>query len=426
MARYEKYKDSGEQWLGQVPDHWDIIKGRGVFGENREKNDGTSDASVLSLSYGKIILKKDIDVGLVPADYKGYQIIKPDYIIIRCTDLQNDKVSLRTGISKHFGMITSAYLGLIVKPGFNPDYMHYYLHTWDISKEIYRHGGGLRQVLSWNDIKYLSVLIPPKREQDRIVEYLDDACADIDKAITQQQRMIDLLNERKQIIIQNAVTKGLDPNVPMKDSGIDYIGEIPTSWKTKKIKYLASYNDDSLSETTKKDCEIDYVEISDVHFGQGITNSTKYVFDEVSSRARRITRKGDIIISTVRTYLKAVAVVNKDGLIVSTGFMVIRPNLDMVDGRFMSYAVLASSLINEVEKISVGTSYPAVNAWQVADLKIAYPKSKDEQKRIANFLLKVEGDVENAIKRHSAIIELLKERKRIIINDVVTGKNKVS
>lgn len=97
----------------------------------------------------------------------------------------------------------------------------------------------------------------------------------------------------------------------------------------------------------------------------------------------------------------------------------------MIDGRFMSYAVLASSLINEIEKISVGTSYPAVNAWQAADLKIAYPNSKEEQERIADYLFKVESYVEIAINRHKMAIDVLQERKRIIINDVVTGKIKV-
>lgn len=423
MARYEKYKDSGQFWLGEVPAHWKFLKMKYVFSERSQK--GFPNEPLLSATQSHGVIPQSLYENRVVTATKGLDSLK----LVEIGDFVISLRSFQGGIEYAYyrGIISPAYT--ILEPrGIDASYFKHFGKSGIFIDLLKSTVTGIRegQNVDYGKLREYYLPIPPIEEQKAIAGYLDNVTADIDKAIAQQQRMIDLLNERKQIIIQNAVTKGLDPNVPMKDSGIDYIGEIPTSWKTKKIKYLASYNDDSLSETTKKDCEIDYVEISDVHFGQGITNSTKYVFDEAPSRARRITRKGDIIISTVRTYLKAVAVVNKDGLIVSTGFMVIRPNLDMVDGRFMSYAVLASSLINEVEKISVGTSYPAVNAWQVADLKIAYPKSKDEQKRIENFLLKVEGDVENAIKRHSAIIELLKERKRIIINDIVTGKIKVS
>ncbi|MBS7352552.1 MAG: restriction endonuclease subunit S, partial [Muribaculaceae bacterium] len=196
MAAYDSYKDSGVKWLGKVPRHWEILPGKAVFSENKVKNDNNTEKFVLSLSYGRIIPKKDLTEGLVPENYSAYQIVEPGYIIIRCTDLQNDKVSLRTGFVKNHGIISGAYLGLKTKSCFLSQYMHLLLHVWDITKELYRYGSGLRQSLSWNDIKYLNIPIPPREEQEAIVSYLDNVTAKIDEAIEAQQKMIDALNER--------------------------------------------------------------------------------------------------------------------------------------------------------------------------------------------------------------------------------------
>lgn len=245
MERYSEYKDSGVKWLGEIPSHWEVVRGLGVFSENKSKNTQLENSTVLSLSYGKIIVKKDIDSGLVPEEYSSYQIVRPGCIIVRSTDLQNDKTSLRIGYVCDEGIITSAYLGLQVKGNNNDKYLYYFLHDWDITKEIYRHGNGLRQSLSWNDLRDNSVLLPPLSEQDAIVRYLDSATSEIDKAIAMQQKMIDLLNERKQIIIQNAVTKGLDENVEMKESGIFCFGKIPKHWLIKGWNHIF-YNLDKL------------------------------------------------------------------------------------------------------------------------------------------------------------------------------------
>lgn len=421
MKRYENYKDSGEQWLGQVPSHWEIKRLGSYFTERRVK---VSDKDYEPLSVTKLGVFPQWENVAKTNDGENRKLVKAgDFVINSRSDRRGS-----SGVSDRDGSVS--LINIVLQPRHNiySRFCNYLLKSHAFIEEYYRNGRGIVADLwttRYDEMKLIKLVLPPIEEQILMCDYLDSITTEIDKAIAQQQRMIVLLNERKQIIIQNAVTKGLDPNVPMKDSGVDYIGQIPATWELKKIKYLASYNDEALPENTKKDTEIDYVEIGDVSFGQGITNSTKYLFGDAPSRARRITKKGDIIISTVRTYLKAVAVIDKDDLIVSTGFMVIRPNTRMIDGRFMSYAVLASSLINEIEKISVGTSYPAVNAWQAADLKIAYPNSKEEQERIADYLFKVESYVEIAINRHKMAIDVLQERKRIIINDVVTGKIKV-
>ena len=150
MRRYESYKDSGVEWLGKIPSYWDLTIGMNVFRENKRDNKGMKEKTVLSLSYGQIIIKPEEKlVGLVPESFETYQIVKPNDIIIRCTDLQNDQTSLRTGLAKDKGIITSAYLNLKVINNHSAKFLHYYLHTLDITKVLYKFGSGLRQNLSF-------------------------------------------------------------------------------------------------------------------------------------------------------------------------------------------------------------------------------------------------------------------------------------
>ena len=201
-----EFKDSGVEWIGEIPKHWEVFPGLRVFSENKRKNAGMIDDRVLSLSYGRIIRKpKEKLVGLVPESFETYQIVKVGDIIIRCTDLQNDKVSLRTALAKNDGIITSAYLNLNVKNG-SSEYWHYLLHVLDITKAIYKLGSGLRQNLSFNDFKRLDIVLPPKEEQIQIVEYIETQTAKIDKAIELQQNYIAKLKEYKASLIDSVVT----------------------------------------------------------------------------------------------------------------------------------------------------------------------------------------------------------------------------
>ena len=201
-----EFVDSGVEWIGEIPKHWEVFPGLRVFSENKRKNAGMIDDRVLSLSYGRIIRKpKEKLVGLVPESFETYQIVKAGDIIIRCTDLQNDKVSLRTALAKDDGIITSAYLNLNVKNG-SSEYWHYLLHVLDITKAIYKLGSGLRQNLSFNDFKRLDIVLPPKNEQIKIVEYIETQTSKIDKAIELQQNYISKLKEYKVSLIDSVVT----------------------------------------------------------------------------------------------------------------------------------------------------------------------------------------------------------------------------
>jgi type I restriction enzyme S subunit len=202
-----KMKNSGVEWIGEIPEEWEIVPGFTVYKENKTKNIGMIEDRVLSLSYGKIVVKpKEKLTGLVPESFETYQIVKPRDIIIRCMDLQNDQTSLRTAISIYDGIITSAYLNLNIIDDFNSNYLHYYLHSLDITKVLYKLGSGLRQNLSYEDFKRLPIIKPSKNRQQLIVNYIKENNQKIDKAITLQEQQITKLKEYKATLIDSVVT----------------------------------------------------------------------------------------------------------------------------------------------------------------------------------------------------------------------------
>ncbi|MFN8274776.1 MAG: restriction endonuclease subunit S [Flavobacteriaceae bacterium] len=202
-----KMKDSGVEWIGEIPEHWEILPGLRFFRENKRTNKGMKESKVLSLSYGNIIIKPEEKlVGLVPESFETYQIVFPDDIIIRCTDLQNDQTSLRTGLAKNKGIITSAYINISIIGENHPEYLHSYLHFVDITKVLYRFGSGLRQNLSFSDFKRMPILKVPFNEQLQIVEFLQKASLKIEKAIEMQLKEIEKLKEYKLSLIDGVVT----------------------------------------------------------------------------------------------------------------------------------------------------------------------------------------------------------------------------
>lgn len=205
----------------------------------------------------------------------------------------------------------------------------------------------------------------------------------------------------------------------MKDSGNMWIGATPETWKMIPLKYLASYNDEVLSENTDDEFEFDYIEIGSVQYGRGIIYKEHMKFKNAPSRARRIVRKDDIIVSTVRTYLKAVATIPacNNSLIASTGFIVIRPH--KVLPRFMNYALLSESFISLVESHSTGISYPAINSVDVVKFKIPVP-CRSEQERIAAFLDAECTEIDAVLEKTRASIEEYKKLKQAVITQAVT------
>lgn len=200
-------KDSGIEWIGEIPKHWGVSYLKNFFDEGKNKNRFGRETNLLSLSYGKII-NKDINTqtGLLPKNFNNYNIVEKDSIIIRPTDLQNDKKSLRTGLVKENGIITSAYINLKPKKNVVSKYFHYLLHCYDLMKVFYNMGSGVRQGLTYSEFSKLLVLSPTKLEQQQIVDYLNNKTKLIDDAIATKQKQLETLEEYKKSLIYEYVT----------------------------------------------------------------------------------------------------------------------------------------------------------------------------------------------------------------------------
>ena len=208
-----KMKDSRVEWLEEVPEHWDETITSALFMDNKKKNKGTKEINLLSLSYGNII-RKDINTneGLLPETFEAYQIVYPGYIVLRLTDLQNDKRSLRVGHANEKGIITSAYTGLIKKSDAVEcsKYFYYLLHTYDIIKVFYGMGAGVRQSLNFNELRKLRLLLPPPEEQKAIAAFIDRETRRIDTLTTKIRESISKLSEYRTTLISDAVTGKID------------------------------------------------------------------------------------------------------------------------------------------------------------------------------------------------------------------------
>ncbi len=208
LNKNAKLKDSGIQWIGMIPEGWRVHPLFCFFSERKNKNTRGTENNLLSLSYGKIV-RKDINTreGLLPESFNTYNIVEKDDIIIRPTDLQNDKRSLRTAIAKEHGIITSAYIALKTNHGdVNPDFIHYVLHTYDIMKVFYNMGNGVRQGLNYSEFSKLMIIIPPLAEQRAIATYLDTKCTEFDSIISDKQKQISTLEAYKKSLIYEYVT----------------------------------------------------------------------------------------------------------------------------------------------------------------------------------------------------------------------------
>jgi len=202
-----KMKESGINWIGKIPEHWEVLPGRVCLKSKQVSNKGLKVKTVLSLSYGSIVIKPEEKLhGLVPESFETYQIVCPGDIIVRVMDLQNDHTSLRIGLVKDHGIITSAYVCLEMGEKMESYYSYLYLHNLDILKVFYGMGSGLRQNLSYVDFKYLQVLVPPKNEQKEIISFVKEIETKTEELTRSTKNEIEKLKEFRKTLISHAVT----------------------------------------------------------------------------------------------------------------------------------------------------------------------------------------------------------------------------
>lgn len=421
MLRYENYKPSGVKWLGDVPAHWDVRPGFTCFKENKDRNKGLVENTVLSLSYGRIVIKPEEKLtGLVPESFESYQLIKPGDIVIRTTDLQNDQTSLRVGYAKDKGMITSAYLGLRCNPEINPEYVFRLLESYDALKVFYGMGSGLRQNIDFWDFKRLPVPLPTRDEQDRIVAFLDQKTADIDAAIAKKERLIELLQEQRNIRIHQAVLRGLNPEVPLCDSGVTWIGAVPAHWKVTPNRYI-------FREQNVRSLRGEEIHLS-MSQRYGLVPAKELdvqILQSESYDGAKLCQKGDLVQNRLKAHLAVFAVAPCDGL-VSPDYSVFRlqnlENQPVYFERLFKTPNYLGEFNRRVRGIVVG--FLRLYSEDFNAIPALVPPC-DEQAEIVKFIEATNTDFENIRAKIDAEIAMLRELKAITVASAVTGKIKV-
>ena len=399
VPRYQKYKNSGVAWLGDVPEHWDVKPFFAVAKERDEPNAGMIENNLLSLSYGRIIQKNiDDNDGLLPASFETYQIVHANDIVFRLTDLQNDQRSLRTAIVGEKGIITSAYLAA-VPTKINPDYFNYLLRAYDKMKIFYSMGGGLRQSMKFSDIKWLPIVTPPEDTQKSIAAFLDCETMKIDALVAEQERLIELLKEKRQAVISRAVTKGLNPKAPMKPSGIYWLGDIPAHWEAIQRKRLAKIKNGK----DYKEVEVDEGCFPVIGSGGEFARASDYLY---SGESVLLGRKGTI---------DKPVYINGSFWTVDTMFYT-----TINKGVSAKYLFYCAKTIH-FDLYSTSTALPSMTQEDLGGISFAVPPF-DEQVLIAEHLDEVISRYENLIGEAQRAIDLLQERRTALISAAVTGK----
>lgn len=428
FPKYPAYKESGVEWIGKIPAGWGVAPLFSISTENREKNTGLKSSNTLSLSYGNIIERdKNNNFGLLPDSYETYQIVKFGDIIFRLTDLQNDKNSLRSAISRYNGIITSAYLSIKTSKNCCPFYISYLMRAYDCEKVFYSMGGGVRQSLNFKEFKYLPVILPPLPEQQAIARFLDQECGKIDALIAEQERLIALLAEKRQAVISHAVTKGLNPNAPMKDSGIPWIGMVPEGWEVHPLKNVASVQTGiakGKEVIEQKSVQIPYLRVANVQDGYLDLSEVSRINIDRDQVERYLLRQGDVLMNEGGDFDKlgrgAIWHGEISPCIHQNHVFAVRPKSIMSE--WIS-AVIGSDYAKFyfMTRSKQSTNLASISSTNLMLLPIILP-SIDDQKNLVKFLENKKSQFENLMNSANSIITLLKERRAALISAAVTGK----
>ena len=421
MERYDSYKDSGVKWLGEIPSHWEMKRWRFLMDENTAKNTNCNVRLQLQFKYGDIVQKPNQSEEKDALEtISKYTVVEPDDIMINGLNLNYDFVSQRVARVREQGAITSAYVSLRPTDIANSRYYTYFLKSMDAKKMFHGMGTGIRLTLSYNELKNRFLPQPSLIEQEAIANYLDSTTSKIDEAIAQQQKMIDLLNERKQIIINNAVTKGLDPNVKMKPSGIDWIGDIPEHWEVSRFKSCSFVKANLVHPQNYLSYQQISPECIEKNSGRLIGNKT--VADAGVISDNHYFKKGQILYSKIRPALNKAIIAPFDGLCSADMYPIETIN----HPNFMLYVVLSHYFSGQVQLVvNDRVKMPKINKEELGEIVVTYPPKIVEQGMISSYIERELDKIQSVILKYNKQISLLQERKQIIINDVVTGKVKV-
>ena len=430
--RYERYKDSGVEWIGEIPEHWELrkIKHIGMLsagGVNKKIEEG--EELFKSVHYmdvyrnsGKAIGNDDdyLVVSATQSQAKNCTLRKGDVLFTSSSETPDD-IGHAVVISEDLEQTLYGYhlIRLRLDRDIPADYSYrkymfnnHYIRSYFSS----RTQGITRYGLKYDDYKEAVVFIPPISEQKTIANFLDQKTAEIDGLIADKEKLIELLQEKRQAIITEAVTKGLNPNVRMKDSGIEWIGEISEHWNLRRIKYLANIRNIKASDS---DIDKTYIGLENIESKTGKLLINGDDEQRLIGETANIFKKGDVLFGKLRPYLAKCIIADFDGR--CTSELLVLKTTSHILPEYLRFLMLSHKFIDVVNSSTYGAKMPRVSWEFIGNLKIPLPSIK-EQEEIIEYLFKLTGKIDDLITDINTQINKLKEYRQSLIFEAVTGK----
>ena len=418
MNTYSSYKDSGVEWIGDIPSEWDSLKLKYIFSEkpithNTELNCG-------SISFGRVVFKDNDKVPI--STKKSYQEVLEGEYLINPLNLNYDLKSLRIGLSDIDVVVSSGYIVIKNRIEISKSYYKWLLHIYDIL-HMKLLGSGVRQTISFNHISNSILTYPPLHEQQQISDYLDYKTLKIDTLIEKTQQKIELLKEQRTSLINTTVTKGLNPNVEMKDSRVEWIGEIPSEWEVVKLKFVGkvviglSYSPDNVVDEGEGTL---VMRSTNVQNGKPSFHNNVYVNKDIPDRM--VTREGDILICSrngSRNLIGKNCIISKDieGMTFGVFMTIFRSKYWK-----LIYWVLNSPVFKSQSGLYLTSTINQLTVSTIKNLTIPFTFNEREQQQIVDYLDKETSRIDKLVDIESKRIYLLKEYRQSLISEVVTGK----
>ena len=406
-------------WGTAVPGHWRVLPGLAVLEENRRKNDGLVESRVLSLSYGRVVVKPvEKQRGLVPDSYEGYQILDPGDIVVRPTDLQNDQASIRVGLVRDRGIITSAYIGLHARGAWEKAFAYQYLAVVDSSKRIYGMGSGLRQQLGWPDLKRMPCLVPPAEEQAAIVKYLAHANARIDEAIAAKRRLIALLEEQKRVEVSELISTG---NVQTRDR---WFPQVRTGWDVVALgRVLRRAVDGPHFSPNYSETGVPFLSARNVRPGSWSLEDVKYVSSDLADEFDRRVRPdiGDVLYTKGGTTGVAKVVDVSERFQVWVHIAVLKLRRELVSPEFLEIVLNSPDCYEQSQLETRGATNQDLGLGRMKKISIPLASLREQElfvRQVEAFSQKTEGLIQKTRRE----IALLREFRTRLVADVVTGQ----
>lgn len=427
-------KDSGIEWVGQIPFSWDVKPIRAKFREVTEKNTLGIEKNALKFTYGNIVKKDNFDASdddYVAKTILNYMVVNPGTIILNGLNLNFDFVTQRVALVKERGIITSAYIAFapILDDDISAQFFTYLLKAYDCCKAFHNMGGGVRKILNFAELKKQYIVYPRITEQKRIANFLDAKCAEVDALATDIQAQIETLEQYKSSIITEAVTKGIDQDVQLKNSGIECIGEIPSDWNIKRVKHIAcslSKGNGITREDVKEDGNIQCIRYGEIYskYENSFKECISYTNLE-SIESPKFASYGDILFAGTGELIeeigKNVVYLGISPCLVGGDIIIMRHNQNP---SFLNYALNSNYAQMQKSRGKAKLKVVHISASDIGNIRLALP-SIQEQKAISNFLDTKCSEINEIIMKRKEQLEVLNEYKKSLIYEYVTGKKEV-